>query len=130
MIKDKVSFCVIGNIVHVRNEYSPEYYNPRYTVHYYPTGINERDFIFSYGKIEDQEFCNASEQFHQGIYQFRVKGYGFRNWNRILLPQLAKTEASKIELIEIPCPKVRSGINTRYKNGYWEKELKTGWCTA
>jgi hypothetical protein len=26
-----------------------------------------------------------------------------------------------------PCPKVRRGIETRYRYGQWEKRLKTGW---
>jgi hypothetical protein len=106
--------------------------SPEYDVHYYPTGINENDFIARYGKLEDQEICNAHEQFHNGVYQFRQKGYGFRDWFRIPLPNLAKTEATKTEVIPVRCPKVKKGINTRY-NGYkgqWEKELKSGWCVA
>jgi hypothetical protein len=30
----------------------------------------------------------------------------------------------------IPCPKVRKGTETRYRNGQWEKLLKTGWVAA
>ena len=131
-MKEMVSFCSIGGMVHVRNMYSPEMINPRYSVHYYPTEISERDFIAAFGTFENQEICNAHEQFHHGVYQFRHKGFGFRDWNRIQLPQLAKTEASKIENIDIPCPKVRSGIKTRWNGnkGHWEKELKSRWCMA
>lgn len=129
-MKELVSFCVLNGTIHVRQEYSPEYIEPRYSVHYYPTGIFSNAFITTFGALEDQEICNAHEQFHQGIYQFRHKGYGFREWHRIQLPQLAKTEATKIEFVDIPCPKVKKGINTRYKNGKWEKELKSGWCSA
>ena len=30
----------------------------------------------------------------------------------------------------VPMPKVRKGIETRYRNGRWEKLLKKGWVAA
>lgn len=39
--------------------------------------------------------------------------------------------ADLVENIPIPCPKVRAGIETRYKNERWQKYLKSsGWVTA
>ena len=36
--------------------------------------------------------------------------------------------AERIETREVPCPKVRKSVETRYHNGRWEKYLKTsGW---
>jgi hypothetical protein len=131
-MKEMVSFCVIGGMLCVKNAYSPRMLSPEYDIHYYPTGIRESDFISRYGKIEDHEICNASEQFHHGVYEFRQKGYGFRNWFKIQLPNLAKTEAIKTEIVPILYPKVKKGINTRWNGnkGHWEKELKSGWCIA
>ena len=129
-MKDLVSFCILNGTIHIKQEYLPEYIEPRYCIHYYPTGIFANEFITTFGKLEDQEFCNPGEQFHHGIYQFRHKGYGFRDWHRIQLPQLAKTKAVKIEVVNIQCPKVKKGINTRYNAGKWEKELKSGWCAT
>jgi hypothetical protein len=125
-----ISFCVIDNIVCVKQEYSPEYSRPQKTVNYYPTGITEKNFIDLYGPLTDQEFYTGGSVFSYGYYQFRCKGYNFREWNKISLPELARTQAVKQEIVIIPCPKTRKGINTRWNNGRWEKELKTGWCKA
>lgn len=38
--------------------------------------------------------------------------------------------AESVSRTPIPCPKVRSGIETRYRHGAWEKLLKTGWVLA
>ena len=31
---------------------------------------------------------------------------------------------------DVPCPKVRKGIETRWHNGEWQKMLKGGWVRA
>ena len=41
-----------------------------------------------------------------------------------------KTEAVKVERVEVPCPKVRAGIKTRWHEGRWEKLMKKGWVLA
>ena len=41
------------------------------------------------------------------------------------------TKSIKREIVPIPCPKVASGIETRFNRGRWEKYLKTkGWTPA
>lgn len=43
----------------------------------------------------------------------------------------AKTASIAVENLPIPCPKVRAGIETRYRDGRWQKYLKTrGWIDA
>ena len=42
-----------------------------------------------------------------------------------------RTQAIKREIEPIPCPRVRAGIETRYRSGRWEKYLKReGWVRA
>lgn len=47
------------------------------------------------------------------------------------LPQSGRTVAIATETTDYPCPKVRTGIETRYRQGRWEKYLKSaGWVAA
>jgi hypothetical protein len=41
-----------------------------------------------------------------------------------------KTEAAHRDVEPVPCPKVRRGVKTRWKDGRWEKLLKSGWTPA
>jgi hypothetical protein len=58
----------------------------------------------------------------------------YRGWNwspPVVLKDGGQTKPIKSEIIPIPCPKVRAGIDTRFRNGSWEKYLKSkGWVTA
>ena len=46
-------------------------------------------------------------------------------------PATGKTQAIKQEQVPVPPPKVRAGIETRYRRGQWEKYLKSkGWVAA
>lgn len=38
-------------------------------------------------------------------------------------------EAAHVETIPVPPPKVRAGIETRWKDGRWERLLKRGWVS-
>lgn len=39
--------------------------------------------------------------------------------------------AVAVEVVPLPCPRVRKGIETRYRRGRWEKYLQTrGWVPA
>lgn len=40
------------------------------------------------------------------------------------------TEAEHREIVSVPPPKVRKGIELRWYRGRWEKLLKTGWAPA
>jgi hypothetical protein len=49
----------------------------------------------------------------------------------VYFPNGGATKAEFVETSEIPCPKVRKGIETRYHNGRWEKYTKQGgWIAA
>ena len=48
----------------------------------------------------------------------------------VYLPDGGRTKAEFVETVSIDCPKVRKGIETRWRNGSWEKCLKSGWVSA
>jgi hypothetical protein len=41
-----------------------------------------------------------------------------------------KKQAERVETINVPCPKVRAGVETRWYQGEWQKLLKKGWVPA
>lgn len=47
-----------------------------------------------------------------------------------LLPYAGYTTPAFTEEIPLPCPKVRTGIETRYRDGRWQKLLRDGWVPA
>ena len=50
---------------------------------------------------------------------------------RARMPLLGQTPALSITETPIPRPKVRVGVETRYRDGRWEKLLKArGWVAA
>ena len=60
-------------------------------------------------------------------YTFRVPGIGY--W--IDCPMHGDTRPVNVEILPIPRPKVRRGIETRYRDGQWQKRLKSrGWVPA
>lgn len=46
------------------------------------------------------------------------------------LPQGGATLNIVCEVTDVPIPKVRKGIETRWRYGKWEKLLRTGWTAA
>lgn len=46
------------------------------------------------------------------------------------LPQGGKTRPEFTEETPFECPKVRRGIETRYRDGRWQKLLKSGWVSV
>lgn len=47
------------------------------------------------------------------------------------LPDGGQTKALSMTKAPVPCPKVRAGIETRWRGGYWQKYLKAkGWVAA
>ena len=65
------------------------------------------------------------EQRHYGsVVVYRL---GQRLWSADVA---VRSECDRTESEPLPCPKVRKGIETRYRNGRWEKRLKTGWVPA
>jgi hypothetical protein len=107
---------------------SPMIYSdkPEEIVNYYPTNIRSKDLEYNYGKTLPADLSYSGT----GVYAI-VDGSYYPSPLRIALPQLGQTKCIKQEVIPIPCPKVRKGIETRWRNSRWEKYLKSeGWVTA
>lgn len=102
-----------------------EWSNPIRVRHWWPSvrmSVNEmRDRGFEIGKpLETRSVGNGSFYFSRGL------GMGFED---IRLRDGGKTKPIHTEREEIPPPKTR--VETRYRNGGWEKYLKSkGWVTA
>ena len=92
---------------------------------YYPTGIREYDFHRNYGFPLPLPVRHS--QSAGGYY------YQDRNMCKPLVFTLThggNTFSTTVEHESIPCPKVRKGLETRYRDGHWQKLLKTGWVAA
>jgi hypothetical protein len=68
--------------------------------------------------------CGVSKATFDAEYAGRTCEGSLRNGGR--------TESIYTEKHPVPCPKVRKGIETRYRNGRWEKYLISakGWTAA
>jgi hypothetical protein len=95
---------------------SPDYYHPKLVTHYWFVGN---------AVIGESEYDGADAYCDNGNVAFRM---GDRLWSRE--QYMASKSADFTEVTPIPCPKVRKGIDTRYRDGRWEKCLKTGWAPA
>jgi hypothetical protein len=80
--------------------------------------------------VLDLTGCHGS--MHGGRVSFRMGTSSTAAWAQERpLPDGGKTVAIASMVTPIPCPKVRAGIQTRYRNGRWEKYLKSaGWVAA
>jgi hypothetical protein len=52
---------------------------------------------------------------------------GQGNYVRCYLPERGSTKATMVRSESVPCPKVRKGIETRWRDGRWQKLLRAGW---
>ena len=104
-----------------------KYGEPKYTLSHFPTGIKTRDFEANYYPLSECDLMHRG-----GAYGVLKKGGYYTNTLTLHLVNGGKTIVKKYEEVDIPCPKVRAGIKTRWNDfkGCWEKELKSGWCTA
>lgn len=75
--------------------------------------------------IGEESYDGAEAYWDNGRLAFRL---GERLWSRE--QYLASKPADITESAPLPCPKVRKGIETRYRQGRWEKCLRTGWVAA
>ena len=102
---------------------------PLRITHYWPTGIKTYEFIRSYWPLEEIDVHESWS--HNGTYRINHKGsYSHQD---LYLPLINgnSTKSIKMDKEEIPCPKVREGIQTRYFFGTWQKYLKSkGWVPA
>jgi hypothetical protein len=68
---------------------------------------------------------------HGGTYTVRTADYPAGRYMTVRLADGGRTHSIAFETGPIPPPKVRAGIETRYRNGQWCKLLKSrGWVTA
>ena len=99
---------------------------PEEIVNYYPTDMRTKDLIENHGIPVPANLQYST----MGKYAV-ITGRPMYGQSRIIaLPQLGQTQCTKQEVIPIPCPKVRKGIPTRWRNTRWEKYLATGWTAA
>ena len=102
-----------------------DYFKPIMHVLYWPTGLKAYDF-----RAYDYELPAELADLGGGAYQLPRKTYG--GYGPVVrLTNGGQTKAEKIEHIDVPCPKVRKGVQTRWERGHWQKYLKTsGWVAA
>lgn len=90
---------------------------------YYPIGVRATDYREWVG-----EQCYSQGD---GRYSPRGKPYGYAPTFGLINGGKTLPDKRWYEEVPIPCPKVRKGIDTQWRNGKWEKYLKTrGWVLA
>jgi hypothetical protein len=87
-------------------------------ISFYPTGIRSRDYSEYVGR--------RAWRVGPGIYQPDSTGFA----PKFALAKYDQTRPEFTEEVPIPCPKVRRGIQTRFRDGCWSKLLKRGWILA
>ena len=108
---------------------SPMIYSdqPQEIVNFYPTRLRTKDLTENYGIPVPADLEYSS----MGRYAVMTGRAMYSAARIIALPDGGATKCTKQEVIVIPCPKVRSGIPTRWRNARWEKYLKaSGWRAA
>ena len=100
------------------------YNEPKMSICHWPIGkISQRIDLSFY---EGQEVTPRYDRY-SGIYTLRTAPYQHID---LYLIDGGKTQSIETVTENIPCPKVRKGIETRWENGRWEKLLKSGWKPA
>lgn len=104
---------------------------PEMTVNYWPIEHGRlRDYREAFSELDSDTPLYGDAIYGSGGYSF-ARGYG--SYSPVLrLIDGGSTKPVKTEVLPIPCPKVRKGIETRFSyRGYWEKYLKSqGWVAA
>jgi hypothetical protein len=102
---------------------------PILLVNYWPTTESKADIEQFWPKWIGHEV--TTNHIDGGLFTIKMGEQPFSGWHTIQLVDGPKTKSIKTIEQEIPCPKVRKGIETRYRYGKWEKYLKTrGWVPA
>ena len=118
--------CTDYGTLCVRDEYN-QYSEPKKQVLYWPVNreASRNAALTVFPEIE----TGAELHGRDGCYSF-YRGMGSYS-PTIRLENGGATKAIKVETLDVPPPKVRKGIEVRYRNGVWEKYLKTqGWVIA
>ena len=101
----------------------PAFDRPELIIHHWPIGRADRRIEIS--SYEGAEVTKGNCSF---VYSLRIAPY---EYVRIYLKDQGQTVSIDTVIEEIPCPKVRKGIETRWHNGQWEKYTKNkGWVSA
>jgi hypothetical protein len=119
------SLVDISGVLHVRHPMRQSL-TPEMVYLHWSTGLQTKDFTATYGPIENIKIEETRQ--YSGRYCF--KRHYLEPYRYIDLVNGPRTKSTQTDIEPIPCPKVRKGINTQYRFGVWEKELKTGWCKA
>lgn len=98
--------------------------NPVKELTLFKTDVKTRDLEANYAPLSEIDVRQENEH-----YRILKRGLRYESSLHLYIPHGTK---NNLISIPIPCPKVRSGIKTRWNGdkGYWEKELKSGWCIA
>lgn len=96
---------------------------------FYPTGIKTRDFQRSW---EDWYKLPVNARYlGDGVYALECYSANYGRPLNVRLPDGGKTQCIDQKIEDIPAPKVRKGIELRWRNSRWEKYLKSeGWVVA
>ena len=107
----------------------PAYNEPTLIIRYWPTRFGRHELeSFSPdvpNNMPDQIVVREGSSQRYG-YSLKFPGMGV--WADC--PLAGDSRCERIEQQPIPCPKVRAGIDVRYRDGRWQKCLKTGWTNA
>ena len=118
-VKMKNTLDFKDNLLCIRHE-DVGYDIPETIVLWWPIGRLPRA---DYDHLLGQEAIDNRD----GIFRVQIGSCGSQ---RFMLENGGQTQAIAVERTPLPCPKVRKGIETRYRSGRWEKQLKTGWTSA
>ena len=113
----------IDGIVHVAY-IGYDQHIPRKNITLFATEVKTRDLEANYAPLSEISVANEHSY-------YRITRIGAR-YDQSLALYLAGKTNNRMLYVDIPCPKVRAGVKTRWNadKGSWEKELKSGWCTA
>jgi hypothetical protein len=105
------------------------YDQPQKITQYWPLHSGERyrnDVLATFPELETSAV--AVQAAGSGSYRF-TRSSGERC--ELMLPEGGSTKAIRVETSDVPAPKVRKGTEIRWRNGCWEKYLKSaGWTLA
>lgn len=103
----------------IRSPYNM-YNEPKMSICHWPIGKTSQRIDLSY--YEGNEV--TPRHGYSGIYALKIAPYQHVD---LYLIDMGKTQSIETTIEDIPCPKIRKGIETRFENGRWEKLLKSGW---
>ncbi len=118
--------CVLEKGQILIRETSAKFDEPELIVWYWPTRFGRRD-LEKWDGSDPYKPDDIKIHHHSTTYSLKLPGMGVWTDSGIQ----GNTQAVRVDIEPIPRPKVRKGIETRFRNGRWEKYLKTkGWVAA